>query len=151
MDDVERMIAERSCERLLVDYAQLVDFGNASGIADLFTEDAVWSGTDLLLEGREAIREWFVKREGLARRVSRHVFTNVGIDVLNDDEATGVCYLINYRHDRQEGDLRMPAPGDVPKYVGECHDRFRRTSDGWRFTARHVDVAFARPSRRPSA
>jgi SnoaL-like domain len=148
MDAVERMIAERSCERLIVEYCRRVDFGNAGGIADLFTEDAVWSGVELILDGRPAIREWFLRREGLARRVSRHVCTNIGVDVLSDDEAQSTCYLINYRHDRQEGDLRMPAPGDIPKYVGECHDRFRRTPDGWRFTARHVDVAFARPSRR---
>ncbi len=148
MDDLARLIAERSCERLIVEYARLVDFGNAGGIADLFTEDAVWSGTDLVLDGRAAIREWFVKREGLARRVSRHVFTNVGVDLLSDTEATSVCYMINYRHDRQEGDTRMPTRGDVPKYVGECRDRFRLTPDCWRFTARHVEVAFVRPSRR---
>jgi hypothetical protein len=147
MDAVERMIAERSCERLIVEYCRRVDFGSAGAIADLFTEDAVWSGVDLILDGRPAIREWFLRREGLARRVSRHVCTNIGVDVLSDDEAQSICYLVNYRHDRQEGDLRMPAPGDIPKYVGECHDRFRRTPDGWRFTARHVDVAFARPAR----
>ncbi|MCW2953402.1 MAG: nuclear transport factor 2 family protein [Conexibacter sp.] len=148
MDAVERMIAERSCERLIVEYCRRVDFGNAGGIADLFTEDGVWSGVELVLDGRPAIREWFVRREGLARRVSRHVCTNIGVELLSDDAAQSSCYLINYRHDRPEGDLRMPAPGDIPKYVGECHDRFRRTPDGWRFTARHVDVAFARPSRR---
>ena len=33
-------------------------------LADLFTEDAVWSGVDLILDGRPAIREWFLRREG---------------------------------------------------------------------------------------
>lgn len=144
MDDLTRLLDERACERLLVEYCRLVDFGQAGGIADLFTEDATWSGTDLLLTGREEIRAWFVRREGVARRVSRHVCTNIAIDVVSPDEATSLCYLVNYRHDRQEGDTRLPVPADHPKYVGELRDRFRRTPDGWRFASRQVDVAFVR-------
>ncbi|WP_187368961.1 nuclear transport factor 2 family protein [Baekduia soli] len=151
MDDLERTVAERACERLIVDYARLVDFGNASGIADLFTEDGVWIGSDLHLDGREAIREWFVEREALSRRVSRHVFTNIGVDVLSPDEAQSICYMINYRRDRRDGGDELPVAGDIPKWVGECHDRFARTADGWRFTQRRVEVAFHRPSRRPAA
>jgi hypothetical protein len=148
MDDLERLLAERACERLIVEYCRLVDFGQAAGIADLFTEDGVWEGTDLVLNGRDEIREWFQRREGVTRRVSRHVCTNVGIDVVSQDEAEGLCYLINYRHDRQEGDMSLPVPADHPKWVGELRDRFRRTPEGWRFARRQVDVAFKR-ARRP--
>jgi ketosteroid isomerase-like protein len=144
MDDLERLLAERACERLIVEYCRLVDFGEAARIADLFTEDGVWSGVDLVLDGREEIRAWFVKRQGLQRRVSRHICTNVGVDVVSRDEAQSVCYLVNYRHDRPEGDDAMPVPTEVPKFVGECRDAFRRTADGWRFARRHVDVAFVR-------
>lgn len=147
MDDFERMVAERACERLIVEYCRRVDFGDAGRIADLFTEDGIWSGVDLVLTGRAEIREWFVRREALSRRVSRHVCTNVGVDVVAADEARSICYLINYRHDRREGDDAMPVPADVPKFVGECRDHFRRTPDGWRFAQRHVDVAFVRESR----
>ena len=124
MDDLERLLAERACERLIVEYCRRVDFGEAARIADLFTEDGVWSGVDLVLNGREEIREWFVRRQALERRVSRHICTNVAVDVVSPDEAQSVCYLVNYRHDRR--------------------DAFRRTPDGWRFTRRHVDVAFVR-------
>jgi SnoaL-like domain len=147
VDDLDRLLAERACERLIVDYCRLVDFGNAAQIADLFTEDGVWSGVDLVLTGREEIREWFVKREALLRRVSRHICTNVGVDVVSPDEAKSTCYLVNYRHDRKEGDDTMPAPGDIPKFVGECHDEFQRTPEGWRFARRRVEVAFVRPGR----
>lgn len=150
MNDLERVLAERACERLIADYSRLVDFGSAGQIADLFTEDAVWRGTDLRLEGREEIRAWFQRREGVTRRVSRHVCTNVAVDVLSDTEAASLSYLINYRHDRREGDTSLPVPADHPKYMGELHDRFRRTPDGWRFSQRFVDIAFLR-SRTPPA
>lgn len=148
MNELERIAVERSCERLIVEYCRRVDFGEAAGIADLFTEDGRWEGTDLVLEGRERIRAWFEKREGVTRRVSRHVCTNVGVEVASSTEASSLCYLINYRHDRREGDETLPVPTEVPKFVGELHDTFRLTDEGWRFASRLVTVAFVR--RRPA-
>jgi len=148
-DDLQRLLAERACERLIVDYARRVDFGEAGRVADLFTPDGRWEGTDLVLDGREEIRAWFGRRQGLDRRVSRHLCTNVAVDVVSPDEAVSLCHLVNYRHDRRGDDRALPVPAEVPKYVGELHDRFRRTPDGWRFTHRRVEVAFLRPSSRP--
>jgi SnoaL-like domain len=152
VDPVDRILAERACERLLYRYAELVDFGNASRLAELFTEDGVWEADDLVLEGRDAIRTHFLRREAKVRRVSRHVCTNVAVDLVSPDEATGLCYFVNYRHDRQEGDLSLPVPAEVPKYMGEYRDRFRRTSDGWLLAHHRVDVAFLRirPRARPA-
>ncbi|HWH19668.1 MAG TPA: nuclear transport factor 2 family protein [Solirubrobacterales bacterium] len=148
MDELDRLLVERSCERLIMEYSRLVDFGEAAAVADLFTEDARWEGTDLVLSGREEIRAWFVKREGIARRVSRHVFTNVMVDVVSPTEATSVSYMINYRHDRQEGDETLPVVMEVPKWVGEARDSFRLTDDGWRFASRLVEPAFVRRRQR---
>lgn len=151
MDELDRVLAERACERLIVEYARLVDYGNAAAIADLFTEDGTWEGTDLVLTGRDEIRAWFERRAGVSRRVSRHVCTNVGVDVVSPDEAESVCIMLNYRHDRREGDTSLPVPADHPKYVGELRDRFRRTPEGWRFSSRKVEVAFVRPRSSVSA
>jgi hypothetical protein len=146
MDDLERLLAERACERLIVDYCRFVDFGEASRIAELFTEDGTWTSAEIEMRGRDDIRARFLDRQAVARRVSRHLCTNVAIDVLSEDEATGLCYLVNYRHDRQEGDSSPVVPADLPKFVGEYHDRFRRTEGGWRFAERRFDLAFLRPT-----
>jgi SnoaL-like protein len=144
MEELDRLIVERSCERLIIEYSRLVDFGEAAAVADLFTEDGRWEGTDLVLEGRDEIRAWFEKRQGVTRRVSRHVCTNIGVTVESPTEASSLCYLINYRHDRAEGDETLPVPTEVPKFVGELHDRFRLTDEGWRFAGRLVTVGFVR-------
>ena len=144
MDDLDRLLAERACTRLLHEYCRLVDFGQASGLAGLFTDDGVWTADDLVLAGRDAIREHFTRRERVVRRVSRHVLTNVTVTVDSADEATSLSYFANFRHDRAEGDLSLPVPMEVPKYLGEYHDRFRRTGDGWRIEHHRVDVAFLR-------
>jgi nuclear transport factor 2 (NTF2) superfamily protein len=145
MDAIERLLVERACERLIVEYARRIDFGEADRIADLFTEDGCWEGTDLVLSGRDAIHEWFETRGRLTRRVSRHVCTNVAVEALSATEARSLSYMVNYRFDRPEGSTESPVPAGPPKYVGELHDSFRLTDEGWRFTSRRVTVTFQRP------
>lgn len=146
MDEIETLIAERACERLIIEYSRRVDYGEAARIADLFTDDGTWEGVDLVLNGNDEIREWFTKRQGVTRRVSRHISTNIAVTLTSPTEATSLCYLVNYRHDREEGDTTIPVTGDIPKFVGECIDGFRLTDDGWRFARRKVELAFYRKS-----
>jgi hypothetical protein len=149
MDALDRMLVERACERLIYEYSRLVDFGEAAAVASLFTEDGRWQGTELLLEGRGEIRAWFEKREAIGRRVSRHVFTNVLVDAVSETEAKSLSYMINFRHDRAEGDDSIPVPMEEPKWVAEVEDTFRLTPDeGWRFSSRYVKPAFMRRRRR---
>ena len=143
--DLQRMVDERACERLITTYTHLVDSGNAPAIADLFVDDGVWHTDEFAMRGQDEIRAGFVRRQGVTRRQSRHVCTNIVVNV-DGDEATGLCYLVNYRHDSDTGEAAKPAPADVPKYVGEYHDRFVRTEHGWRFADRYFDIAFLRPS-----
>ena len=56
MDEATRFEAERACERLVVDYTHLVDFGEAERVAELFSVVAVWEAGDVRFEGREALR-----------------------------------------------------------------------------------------------
>jgi len=144
MDDIQRLLIERECERLINQYCLFVDFGEASRIAELFTENGWWENESIRMEGREGIRRNFSHREGVTRRTSRHLCTNVLIDVIDEDHATGVCYLINYRHDSPTGTAEYPAPSDAPKFVGEYRDTFVRTPEGWRFATRHCDITFLR-------
>ena len=93
--------------------------------------------------GQDAIRAGFSRREAVTRRQSRHICTNVLIDV-DGDQANGLCYLVNFRHDSLTGTAESPAPSGIPKFVGEYHDEFVRTEDGWRFATRRFELAFLR-------
>jgi hypothetical protein len=146
-DPLARLLDERACERLIVDYTHLVDFGEAARIADLFTTDGVWEAGGVRMEGQDAIRRGFGARQGVTRRTSRHVSSNVAITLVGPDEATGISYLVNYRHDSPSGVAEVPAPAGLPKFVGEYHDRFVRTPEGWRIAHRRCEMAFVRASR----
>jgi hypothetical protein len=90
-------------------------------------------------DGQDAIRAAFLRREKSGRR-SRHVCTNVAVDVEDEAKATGLCYLTLYRTDA-EG---TPARGTTPDLIGVYRDRFTRTEDGWRFASRLTEVTFVR-------
>lgn len=149
MDELSRLLGERACEALISKYVRFVDFGEASRLANLFTPDGEWEADDVVLKGQDAIRSHFARREAVVRRVSRHYCTNVTVQVLSADQAAGLAYFLNFRHDRAEGDLSLPVPVGLPKYSGEYQCRFKNTSDGWRFKVLHVDVTFLRPPTAP--
>jgi hypothetical protein len=103
------------------------------------------------MQGRDTIASVFAGRQGLTRRTSRHVCTNVLVDVAADgNTATASTYLMNYRHDGADGQAANPAPANHPKFVGTYYDRFERTPEGWLIAERRFEMAFLRKSSRPA-
>ena len=138
----KRHAIERECERLIMQYCHFVDHGEASRIADLFTEDGRWWNVNASWDGQQEIREGFQLRQNNKGRMSRHVCTNVLIDVLSETEATGVTYMSLYFHD---GDPeRETSPTDCLQKLGEYRDEFVKTDIGWRFRCREVVSNFWR-------
>lgn len=142
MDALQRLLIERECERLVTAYCHLVDHGEAAGIADLFTEDGVWSSPEVTMKGREELARGFGRRQAQTGRMSRHVCNNLRIEVLSESRAEGVVYLTLYRHDGEPG--RRVSPLEQPELVGEYRDQFTRTPEGWRFSRRDIEVSFVR-------
>src|SRR5262249_44389549 len=142
MDDIKRMLIERACERLVTEYCHFVDHGEAAKIADQFTDDGVWASGAVMRNGRAEIAAAFAKRQDNPARISRHVCCNLLVNVIDEDNATGVVYLTLYRQDGEVG--RRSAPSDVPDIVGEYRDVFVRTRGGWRFKRRDLVASFVR-------
>jgi hypothetical protein len=129
----------------MLEYARFVDSGHAAGIADLFSVDGEWLGADGRgMNGRDEIRKAFTGRQALTRRQSRHVMTNVLIDIDGPDTAHGIAYLINFRHDSDGPVAAHPAPADHPKFVGDYHLTFGREGDRWQILTLRFDLAFLR-------
>lgn len=139
----ERLLIERECERLVTAYCHYVDHGEASRIAELFTDDGVWKSPEATMSGRAEIERGFATRQANHARMSRHVCNNFLCTVIDADTAEGVVYLTLFRHDGEEGRRVSPLDGQ-PQVVGEYRDRFARTPAGWRFARREVWVSFTR-------
>lgn len=140
MTDLERMLIERACERLVTQYCHYVDHGQAAKIADQFSDDGVWTSPENTMTGKAALTKGFTARQGRTGLMSRHVCANTLIEVVDADHATGVCYLVLFRQEGEAGRTRSPA--QAPSMVGEYRDEFVRTPDGWRFSRREIVVDF---------
>lgn len=142
MELAKQALIERECARLVTAYTHLIDFGNAAHVADLFTDDGTWESPESVLRGRDEIRKSFQARQDNTLRASRHVCTNLLVEVLDEAHAGGVVYFSLYRHD---GDTHgRAAPLNGPLVVGQYRDRFVCTADGWFFASRKAEVAFVR-------
>ena len=91
------------------------------------------------MKGRREILKSMANRSDKLR--SRHVLTNILIDVVDEKHATGITYLSLYRHIGPESLEDQPIGPFVPAAVGHYSDSFTLTDDGWRFFRR--DLAFA--------
>jgi hypothetical protein len=127
-------------ERLITESAWRVDEGKSDLLSELFIDDGELAIGDEVLKGREAIRAWGRQLEdaGTYKRI-RHVVSNMRFVAVDDNTAEGVTVLTVFMDDE--------TGSSVPWVVGEDHDRFIRTNDGWRFASRRWEQLFARPGR----
>jgi hypothetical protein len=99
------------------------------------------------MEGKAAIRRFLAQRPVNLR--SRHVFTNIAIEVVDSDHARGITYLTLYRHVGDESLAPGPIEFEGPAGIGHYEDELVRTTDGWRFASRKLQFAFRRSSAFP--
>jgi hypothetical protein len=142
MDSTEILDIERECEHLVKLYCHYVDHGQAERVGELFAKDGVWRGSQQEYHGLDEIQQALKTRQANQERMSRHICTNVLIEAVDSDHATGTAYLIVYRHDGKIGREVSPLPG--PDVVGEYRDKFVRTSDGWKIQERVTKLNFVR-------
>ncbi len=134
---------ERECARLVLRSLRAFDERDWAGYAELFAEDGVFIRANAPAEplaGREAIRRALEERP--ASRLTRHLCTNVEIDVLDGEHARGFCYLLLYSGDASQPEAVDGRPADGVQRIGEYRDEFVRTPDGWRITRREGRLVF---------
>lgn len=139
---LKRLIVERACEQLSIEYARAVDFRDYARFVELFADDALLD-LGMRLEGKDAIRASMLMRSDEIR--TRHVLTNIHIEVHDSQHASGMSYLTLYRHVGIQSTKPGPVPCILPTAVGHYEDSFIRTDAGWLFQSRTLHVAFRNP------
>ncbi len=137
---LERIEIERACERLVHAYSRALDLGDLSGAADFFAENGSMSRPmtpDQVIEGRERIRASLLTRPKTL--LTRHLATNVMIEVDSRDAARGISYLTMIAATPQAAD-RPPFLSPGPIYFGEFKDRFVREGGAWKFLERRGSI-----------
>ena len=141
MNEIDRLLIERACERVIVDSARFNDRREFSALAALYTTDGlVVRPNGQRLEGRVAIEAAYAA--GPPDRVTRHLCSNVRVEVDGPDAAratTAVLIVSGQRSDDPDAPFGvLPSERHM---VGEFADRLVRTEDGWRIAERHATLA----------
>ncbi|MDR6978391.1 ketosteroid isomerase-like protein [Streptomyces sp. 3330] len=129
-----RAIADRvEIEALRGEFTDAVMMRDYDRVASLFTPDGVWRMPDIPAEmtGQEQIRAW-------GRRVPEFVDflvqnTHPGLIRLDGDTASGRAYISEVGRGRD---------GRSGSNHAIYHDRYQRTSDGWKFTERVYEIRY---------
>ena len=126
----DRREIEWNCSRLVALYANLNDEKRWHELAALYAQNAAMSRPttpDVFIEGRDAIEAAFT---GRPPRATRHICSNVVIDVESNTTARGTSAMVLYT-------------ANDTAIVGSFHDRFVLTGEGWRFAVRRGSLAFS--------
>ena len=142
MDDDERRRIEQDCRDLVAAVAQLGDRREAAAAAALFADDCTWIRGGRPYEGRAGVEESYARLP--PTQLTRHMSANCVVQVRDADHADAVTYYVAYHHDPGVESPTFPLPLDPPFSLGEWHDRFVRTADGWRIAHRETRRLFER-------
>jgi ketosteroid isomerase-like protein len=130
MIELDRLVAERACERLILDYAANNDASDWDAVAALYTVAGRMSRPtepDVFVEGRDAILAAFQARPP---RTTRHICANIRVTIESETRATASSQIL----------LFMAA--DKLPLVGSYADQFSHTAAGWRFAERRGSLDF---------
>jgi ketosteroid isomerase-like protein len=130
MEPLDRLLAERAIEAMIVDYAALNDAADWDAVAAMYLPEGRMSrptAPDTYIEGRDAILVAFKARPA---RASRHIVANVRVKV-EGTSATATSQILLF------------TAADKPPLVGNYADRLELTSEGWRFAERRGSLDFA--------
>ncbi|MFE9809816.1 nuclear transport factor 2 family protein [Streptomyces sp. NPDC005227] len=146
LDPVELLLAERACERLVLELVRRLDLGEPGTVGDLFTVDGVWEWPHdgRRIVGREALRAYFGSRP--ADRLSRRMCTNILVTVDSSDAAAATTYFATYRVDGYTAGTLLPPR--LPANVGHYEDTFRRVDGQWLIATRRLHLPFGGPTER---
>ncbi|AMG72851.1 nuclear transport factor 2 family protein [Sphingopyxis granuli] len=140
MNELDKMLIERECHRLMVDYNIYNDTLDIEAFLTLWTEDCVFSRVVpepvFEVSGHDGLRAAMDQIIVHSDRLRRHLLVNPRIIVHGPDRAEGFC--IGLAIYGPAGDRSLPVAMGGVELVGEYRDQYRRTPEGWKIARREL-------------
>lgn len=133
LSEIEKAAIAHECAQVLYKYSYAQDMRDADGITETFADNGVWQSGQSSATGREAIAakaKAYMMSEGYF--TSRHVISNVIIDVKDRDHASGTAYISDYFYDPKK---LSEAKFIAPVLIGIYSNEYVRTAKGWRLAS----------------
>jgi hypothetical protein len=142
MDRSQTEQIEQRCRDLVLAVTQYGDHGETVKAVELFAEEGTWIRGGRPFTGREELLASYDVQP--RSQVTRHVNGGTVITVQDENNAEGVTYYLAYRYNADNEEAQLPLPLESPFSMGEWHDRFVHTAQGWRFASRATKRVFVR-------
>jgi len=141
LDKEQRIEIKLALQALNADFCFYLDHDKTSELADLFTEDALYTHGSRESHGRKAIFELFTTRSNTGTRTSRHLQSGLRLQIDSDTSAAGQSVCMTFGADQS-----VPITGTEPHLIADFVDEYRHCTDGrWRFSRRHIERIFVAP------
>lgn len=140
LEESEILSIERACKRLCINYGRTIDERRIDEFALLFADKV-----KVVLGGETfETRDAFVKRirERPTERTSAHLCTNILIDVIDRNNAKGICYITLFRANC-ETHGNVQAKELFPRMVGRYEDHYQKSGGVWQIKERTLHPIMA--------
>ena len=135
MDQSEILFIKDACESLSLQFGRLQDERRHDKLADLMTVDAIY----VRLGEELKVVEFIAWVKTTPPNKTRHFVTSTSFSVIEETLAKGITYYTLYLYG---GDEDTPYPLEGPFVVGEYHEEFALTKNGWRIGRREARIIF---------
>jgi hypothetical protein len=135
MDRLEKFLIKDACELLSLQFGRLQDERRHDKLAELMTVDATY----VRLGEELKVDEFIAWVKTTPPNKTRHFVTSTVFSVIEETFAEGITYYTLYLYG---GDENTPYPLEGPFVVGEYHEEFALTENGWRIERREARIIF---------
>ena len=135
MDQNEILAIKDACQAVSLRFGRLQDTRSHDDLAGLMTPDATYVRLGEELSVDDFI-DWI---KTTTPNKTRHFVTPTEVEIIDRDTAKGLTYYTIYLHGGEED---PPYPLEGPFVVGEYHEDFARTDDGWKLSRREARIIF---------
>lgn len=136
-DHADRLDIERTIYRFFL----FLDERRYGDIAALMASDGVWHRQGKALRGPGDVMEALKLRP--AGATTRHLITNVIVDVTGETSADATFYLAVFFHGA-DAPPTLPVAIELPRHISIFNAKFTRDTAGWRVAQMSEIPTFAR-------
>ena len=123
------------CQALSLRFGRLQDERRYAELPELMTHD----GTYTRLGEKLSIQSFVEWVNTMPPNKTRHFVTATDFTEITSNSAKGITYYTLYLYD---GDAGTPYPLEGPFVLGEYHEEFFNTGDGWKIKSREARIIF---------
>ncbi len=125
----DRATIQRDIEQMIFRFFLHLDEQQYDEVSQMMAPAGTWLRNNVLLKGPEGVRE--AMRSRPAGLTTRHLITNIVVDIADSDHAEVTYYMTVFVH---AGDAKPTGPMkmDVPMHVSIFRQKVARVSGAWR-------------------